>query len=79
MQALEKPEIVRILSDFHHSNIAFIAITFFTLFLKYIFLKCSFLIIYKIDDYPRFVIWLTTIVAILGFFINAGLGFLFIE
>jgi hypothetical protein len=36
MPALQKPEIVRILSDFHHSNVAFISITFLALFLKYI-------------------------------------------
>lgn len=44
----------------------------------YIYKINSFSIIYKIDDYPRFVIWLISILGLLGFFISSVLGFYFI-
>ncbi|CAD8092543.1 unnamed protein product [Paramecium sonneborni] len=70
MNALQKPLIVRVLSDFYNSKYIFIGLALLALGL-------NFLIIYKIDDYPRLVIWIIAIIAILGFFGNGFLGILY--
>ncbi|CAD8186194.1 unnamed protein product [Paramecium octaurelia] len=70
MKALQKPFIVRVLSDFYHSKLIFIGLALLALGL-------NFLIIYKIDDYPRLVIWIIVLIAILGFFGNSFLGLLY--
>ncbi|CAD8079184.1 unnamed protein product [Paramecium primaurelia] len=70
MKALQKPFTVRVLSDFYNSKLIFIGLALLALGL-------NFLIIYKIDDYPRLVIWIIVIIAILGFFGNGVLGLLY--